>query len=433
MRFPHALSRSTLLCLLAAAGTLAQASESASVTSEIETRYRQGLYQRETGQPFQAIDTLESLLNAHPTLNRARLELAVAYYRTLNFDRALQEAQRVLADPATPEIVRLSVSSFVKQLELEQRMADGQRSTVSYSLTAGLSHDDNVNAGPSSDLLGSTSLGTLTLNPAFRPRSDWSQFVQGGVTHQWQRATPFRLGQQAGRLGWQTSLNGYGKLHHRENEQDVAVLSAATGPTWMVSGQWRANTSLQLDQIWLGGNDLGLYSSISPSITWNLGRETEFGLDAQFLKRDFRRSVDLGRDSDVRNVGVTLGRLLQGGRWALQGGLKAFDEQASDSRYSNAGQEGFAAVSWQAWPGGEVLARWDWRQSRFEGTEAVFGVSRREIERRWELGFSHRFTGDHAFKGWSVNTTLAHVDNTANLALYQFQRNLLLVSFGRSF
>ncbi|MEY4429515.1 MAG: hypothetical protein RLZZ182_2204, partial [Pseudomonadota bacterium] len=185
-----------LALALAALSPLGALAADATAGATTESLYRQGLYERETGRPFDAIDTLESVLNANPTLNRARLELAVAYYRTLNFERAKAEAQRVLDDPKTPEAVRLSVSSFVKQLELEQRAQGQQRNAVNYSLTAGLVHDNNVNAGPSSDLLGSTPLGTLTLNPAFRPRSDWAQFAQGGVNHQWLRPEPFRLGQQ---------------------------------------------------------------------------------------------------------------------------------------------------------------------------------------------------------------------------------------------
>jgi hypothetical protein len=422
-----------LALALAALSPLGALAADATAGATTESLYRQGLYERETGRPFDAIDTLESVLNANPTLNRARLELAVAYYRTLNFERAKAEAQRVLDDPKTPEAVRLSVSSFVKQLELEQRAQGQQRNAVNYSLTAGLVHDNNVNAGPSSDLLGSTPLGTLTLNPAFRPRSDWAQFAQGGVNHQWLRPEPFRLGQQAGRLGWQSSLNGYLKTHHHENEQDLAVVSAATGPTWMVSGQWRANTSLQFDQIWLGGDNLGFYTSVNPSVAWNLGKETELGVDVQFLHRDFHRSTDTGRDGDARSLGLTLGRLLDGGRWAVQGGVKAFDEQAEDLRFSHVGQEGFAAARWQAWPGGEVMARWAWRQSRFAGVEPVYGVARREIERRWELGASHRFTPDSGWKGWTLNATFVHLDNAANLALYQYQRDMVLVSFGRSF
>jgi hypothetical protein len=51
----------------------------AQTPSPADEQYRQALYQRETGEPYTAIETLESLLSANPTLNRARMELAVAY------------------------------------------------------------------------------------------------------------------------------------------------------------------------------------------------------------------------------------------------------------------------------------------------------------------------------------------------------------------
>ena len=68
-----------------------------------EARYRLGLYQRETGSPYSAIETLEGLLTANPTLNRARLELAVAYYRTLNYAKARAQAELVLAGSASTD------------------------------------------------------------------------------------------------------------------------------------------------------------------------------------------------------------------------------------------------------------------------------------------------------------------------------------------
>lgn len=111
-------ARLTLIAAMVLGACAAQAQGTADA-SAAEAQYRLGLYQRETGEPYSAIETLETLLSANPSLNRARLELAVAYYRTLNYARARAEAQRVLDDPRTPENVRLSVLSFVKQMELE--------------------------------------------------------------------------------------------------------------------------------------------------------------------------------------------------------------------------------------------------------------------------------------------------------------------------
>ena len=36
--------------------------------ADVDEQYRQGLYQRETGQPYTAIDTLDSVLAANPGL-----------------------------------------------------------------------------------------------------------------------------------------------------------------------------------------------------------------------------------------------------------------------------------------------------------------------------------------------------------------------------
>ncbi|MFY9477482.1 MAG: hypothetical protein WAQ08_07440 [Aquabacterium sp.] len=123
-------------------------------TSPADEQYRQALYQRETGEPYTAIETLESLLSANPTLNRARMELAVAYYRTLNFARAKAESQRVLDDPQTPENVKLSVLSFLKQLELEEKAAFEKPHKFEPNVALGLLYDSNVNAGPDNALIG---------------------------------------------------------------------------------------------------------------------------------------------------------------------------------------------------------------------------------------------------------------------------------------
>lgn len=73
---------------LTACALLALLSTPSMAQSGVDDQYRLGLYQRETGQPYASIETLESLLAANPTLNRARLELAVAYHRTLDYARA---------------------------------------------------------------------------------------------------------------------------------------------------------------------------------------------------------------------------------------------------------------------------------------------------------------------------------------------------------
>src|SRR5690606_29386695 len=191
------------LCLSGAASVWAQQASSVAV----EEQYRQGLYQRETGEPYSAIETLQSLLAAEPTLNRARLELAVSYYRTLNFTQARAEAQAVLADPTTPEAVRLSVMAFLKQLEVEEAAHFGKPHRFSPSFSLGALYDSNVNAGPDSALLS----GGWVLNPSATSTSDWGYTAQAGLNHNWTSRQVVRMNQSPGRFGWNSYVGAYHK------------------------------------------------------------------------------------------------------------------------------------------------------------------------------------------------------------------------------
>ena len=320
---------------------LSTQSAQAQTTPSADDQYRLGLYQRETGEPYSAIDTLESLLSGNPTLNRARIELAVAYYRTLNYARAKAEAARVLADPKTPESVRLSVSGFVKQMELEEAAANGAASKFEPFVSAGLLHDTNVNAGPDNPLLGSSANGVLTLNNDSLAKSDWGHQVQVGLNHTWQRPAPVRFGQATGRLLWNSSVSLFHKGYNRYTDNNLSVITVSTGPGLIMGNGWRGNLNVELDQILLGGKELGLYSSISPSSTWRVGTGGELTVDGQWVKRDFSRSVDQGRDSIYKQLSVSYGQLVWNNRLSIQGGARYFDENAQADRFSNHGTEVF--------------------------------------------------------------------------------------------
>ncbi|MBI5926829.1 MAG: hypothetical protein HY836_14660 [Aquabacterium sp.] len=396
--------------------------------ADVDEQYRQGLYQRETGQPYSAIETLDSVLAANPGLNRVRLELAVAYYRTLNYAKAQEHAQRVLDDPKTPEAVRLSVLSFLKQIELEQRAATAERNKLEPAVSVGLFADSNVNAGPDTALLGNG----LVLNDSSLAKSDWGYLAQASLTHTWQSQSPVRMGENTARYGWTTQFSGYQKTYKRYGEFDLGVLSVATGPTLVIDKLGRANLNMQADYLTLGGEYLGTFSSLSPSVTARVGRDGELTLDAQWMYRNFKREVDEGRNGHQQAVGLSYGQLFLSGRLALQGGYKVTREDAVDERFSNRGDEVFVGGRYRAWQGGDLFTRASWRVSDFDGAEPTFGVARHELEQRFELGASHRFQSGFLEK-WQFATTLTRVTNKANLSLYAYTRDTVFFTLGRTF
>ncbi len=419
---------STALAVAGLAALLAPCAANAQADASVEDQYRQALYQRETGAPYSAIESLETLLSANPTLNRARLELAVSYYRTLNFAKARAESQRVLDDPQTPENVKLSVLSFLKQLELEEKAAFEKPHKFEPSVSLGLLYDSNVNAGPDNAVLP----GGFQLTPGSLETSDWAVVAQAGLIHTWMSPSPVRLGQSTARFGWVSQGSLYYKSYHNEHDYNLGVATLATGPTLIVGNQWRGNLNLQVDHLTFGGDTLGVYTSLSPSAAVRIGADGELTADVQWVKRDFKRSVDEGRDSTYRSAGLAYGHLFNRGQLAVQGGARWFDESADQDRFSNDGYEYFLGARLRAWEGGDLFARAAWRRSRFDGVEPLYGEARRETERRVELGASHEFQTGWLQK-WQLSATVTNVHNEANLSLYGYDRDTVQFTLGRGF
>ena len=395
--------------------------------SDIEDQYRQGLYERETGRPYSAIETLESLLQANPTLNRARLELAVTYYRTLEFAKARAQAQQVLDDPKTPDNVRLSVQSFLKQLELDEKATFAQPNKLEVSGLAGLVYDSNVTAGPTSTLLPNG----LTLGPSGKRRSDWGADLQAGLTHTWQSSSPVRLGESTSRFSWTTAGSLYHRGYDQEKAYNLGVATLSTGPGLIAKNGMRANLNFQVDHITLGGDNLADYWSISPSMAWQVA-QGEFGVDLQYINRSYSRSIDEGRDGHYRSIGLSYGHLSFGNSLAVQGGVRFSVEDDRDGRFSNNANEPFIGLRWQAWNGGDLFGRVSYRHAEFKAPEVFYGYKRHENENRIELGANHRFQSGWLEK-WQWANSVTYIRNGSNIGLYDYRRTLFVTSLGRSY
>lgn len=426
----HGFASLTVACALTAVlNPIAARAQDAAATSAIEDQYRQGLYLRETGKPYTAIETLESLLQANPTLNRARLELAVTYYRTLEFAKARQQAQQVLDDPKTPDSVRLAVQSFLTQLELDEKATFGRPNKFEVSGLAGLVFDSNVTVGPTSSLLPNG----FTLDTSGQAKSDWGLDLQAALTHTYQSSSPVRLGESTSRFSWTTSGSVYHRGYDEQKAYNLGVATLATGPGLIAKSGWRTNLNLQVDHLTLGGDELANYWSISPTVALPVA-DGEFGADFQYINRDFTRDVDQGRDGHYRSIGLSYGHISQKYRLTVQGGVRFSVEETRDERFSNNTAEPFIGLHWQAWNNGDVYGRLGYRHSEYKGPEILpyDGIYRHENENRIELGANHNFDGGWLDK-WQWANSVTYIRNSANVGIYDYRRTLFVTSLGRSY
>lgn len=395
---------------------------------DTEALYKEAMFQREQGKLLEAIEAFNTILSNQPSLQRVRLELAVAYYRAQNLEEARQNVQKVLDNPQTPPNVRVSILAFLAQIKQDQARLLEKRHTWKPSVAIGMLTDDNVNVGPSSEVIPGTA---LLVNAAFLPKSDSAITYMASLDHRWQSDKPVNIGGSLARFIWQSRGVLYRKDYMNENDFDLDILSLSTGPAWFIARRIRTNINAQVDLIRLDADRLATYASLTPSITWQL-RKTELTADAQFQNRDFKRPTDTGRDSDYKRVGIYVGSLLKGKKIAVQGGIRGFNNDADNSRYSYDGTEVFAGANWVAWNNGSVFARVGQKDSKYDGLEPVFGVSRDERERKYVVGLKHNFKQSMLNK-WSLSANYTRTTNNSNVSIYTYDRDQVGATLSRAF
>ncbi|MBI5463090.1 MAG: DUF560 domain-containing protein [Gammaproteobacteria bacterium] len=414
--------------MLAAAFTVDVAPVQAAEPANEEVLFEEGMQALEDDRLQTAMKAFQSILSQQPGLHRARLELAVAYYRSLQYAEARKLAQQVLDDPQTPPEVRVTVLAFLAQVQKDEATL-AVRHEIKPSISAGFMYDSNVNVGPSTDII--EELPSLPLTASSLGRSDNAVVLAAGLSHRFQPGKTFQVGERTAGFLWQSQANLYNRAYNDESDFDLTILSAGTGPAWVVLRHWRANMALNVDRIWLGGSALAWFTSLSPAVTWQFDNG-ELTWDATLADRRYDDTADAGREGTYKATGLTLGRYFNARRVAAQVGARLLDFSADNDRFGNDGYELLAGVIVKTWPGGSVYGRANYRDVEYDAIEPLFTEARDEQERRIAAGFQHDFKAGHLAK-WTLNGGIQYTDNSSNISIYNYDRRQITLNLGRTF
>ncbi|MDH5435207.1 MAG: tetratricopeptide repeat protein [Gammaproteobacteria bacterium] len=422
--------KAVTLLLLVSGFTFTGFSVQSAEKDTTDEQYRAAMFLREQGKLLEAIEAFNTILANQPTLHRARIELAVAHFRARNYAQARINAQKVLDDPKTPVNVKIAINSFLVQLKIEEQKLITERKVWKPSLSFGLMHDDNVNAGPSSDVI---QLGgaPFAINPSSLPRSDWAATAFGSLEHTWLADKPVSIGNTSARLYWNT----LGQLYHREydtdDDFDLSVVSLATGPALLSMHNWRANLKFQYDYIALDGEHLADYFSATPSVTWQF-KNADVTLDMLVQERRFKRTQDVGRDGLYTQIGASYGRVMNNKKLGIQVGARKFNYEADTARFGYDGRELFAGANYVAWQNGSVYGRISRKVSRYDDIENGFGIARDETEDKTVVGFKHKFKGNK-LDNWVLDGSFTTFGATSNVGIFDYDRDQVAFTLSRSF
>ena len=421
-----------LACLFGALGlggvsAPSQAQEPAPV-DETEILFQEGMEALEADRLRSAMKSFQSILSLQPGLHRARLELALAYYRALDYAEARAAAQEVLDDPQTPPEVRVTVLAFLAQVNKDAEEF-AVRHEFKPSISLGMMYDSNVNVGPTTDII--EELPGAALVPGSVEQSDSAVVLNAGIAHRFQPGKTYPAGEHTAGFLWQSQANLYNRAYRSEDDFDLTVLTASTGPAWVVLRHWRTSMMLNVDRIWLGGDELAWFTSLNPAVTWQFNNG-ELTWDATVTGRRYDETVDAGREGTYKATGVSLGHYFNQRRVAGQLGARLIDFSAEDDQYGHDGYELLAGVIVETWPGGSVYGRANYRDVQYDGDAAGFTVAREEQERRIAAGFQHDFRAGR-LDGWVLSGGILYTDNDSNISIYDYDRRQVMLNLGRTF
>lgn len=426
-------SRFSTLCMAMLVATFVSGSMSAFAAEPVEkdeALFIDGMQALEDDRLQSAIKAFQSILSAQPSLHRARLELAVAYYRSLQYAEARKLAQTVLDDPLTPPEVRVTVLAFLAQVQKDEGTM-AERHEVKFPISAGLMYDSNVNVGPSTDVV--EELPLFVLATGSREQSDSAMVLNAGVTHKFQPGKTYQFGERTAAFLWQSQASLYNRAYQDFDDFDLTILTGSTGPALVMLRHWRANLALNVDRLWLGGSALAVFTSLNPTVTWQF-EQGELTWDFTATDRAYDEDADDGREGTYLTTGLSLGKYYNKRKVAVQLGARLLDFSAEQDRYGNEGYDLLAGVIVKAWPNGTLYARTNYRDVKYDAAEFIGSVSkvRDDTEKRYAAGFQHDIkTG--AMESWSLNGGIVYVDNSSNISFYNYDRRQISLNLGRKF
>lgn len=401
--------------------------------SRAQEIFDMAMEERDTGRIFDAIEKFEYILSRRPSLNRARLELAVSYHRANRYEDALREFQTVLDDPETPEKVRLAILAYIAQLTSDEARPQSEHE-FSYYTRAGVIYNSNINLAP---LRGSidyqipdgedkASPGLDTFFSASHRYRDKKPFDG------YRDKKPFDVAGAATRFEWQSQVSWTGNNYTRNRDFSLNILSASTGPAFISTGRWRGAINVQVDQTFFGNWTLGTFVSLNPLLTFELGNYRSLTLETSYMDNNFSRDEDRGRDGNSALAGAAYTTLLGGIDNGLELGFRLKDHSADDNQYSYRSNElyigGFVGVATSS----NLYMNINVETFSFDGPDTVSGKVRDEREGRYVLGYNYDFS-EGLLAGWTLNTHISYTRNNSNVDVFSYERKLFAINLARYF
>lgn len=413
---------------IALAGTLAQAEDQTQEIINPQQLFEDAMARLESGKIYSAIELFETLLNNNPTLNRARLELGVAYHKASRHQEAQRQFKIVLDDPATPEKVRLAILAYMGQISSDENKP-GKQHEISYFFKTGLLHNSNINTSPGFGLTrlpGGAALSTTTEKVASSGLG-----LDFGMTHRYKLNRPMNVADEATLFEWQSQLAANNTLYEKTSDYNLNIVSLSTGPAFISPGHWRALANLALDQYYFGTRSLATFTSINPAITFDLGQYTGVTLETSLISQNYTATQDSGRESTETVFGIGFSKLLNGTDIGMEITARRRNNNADSEEFSYQANEVYLGGFFTASANSSIYLNLSHNVFDYGAIDPGFGARRDETENSAALGY-HYDHNSGFLKGWTLNLELNVINTDAKIDPFDYRRTLFSINWSKN-
>jgi hypothetical protein len=389
-----------------------------------ESLFIEAMELREDGDLFDSIAIFESILSNQPGLGRARLELAIAYHRALQFRDARDQLTKVLNDPETPDEVKLTISGYLAQLGSDEKAAAKRTSSTIY-ISTGFFTDSNINLAPNAELSDSAT-----------KKTGIGMIAMASYSHTSRPSKPIKMGNKPLNFEWRTQATSYAKVYSgTKTDFNLQLLSINTGPALVVEKSWNAKLNIQIDEIYYSGEEYAFNVGLNPSFTYIMADQLEITAETKATLREFDTAPEL--EGVKKMHGFKVSKYFAKQAISLQGGMR-YHSNGADAPHLNAnGIEAYINGQISSGKDTQVYAQISSRDYEYKTgnlTNAITSddIARDETETRLRLGISHKFNNG-LLKTWKLNTQFSRTSNDSNIPALNYDRNVIEVNIRKYF
>lgn len=369
----------------------------------------------ETGHAEEAVFALERVLLRNPQHQRARLELARAYFQ-LDDLNAAKQAFATVQESNPPPNVQQRIKQF---LQLIDEKLEARKTRRSAAAEFSVGYDNNINSATAQTSIDVPALGQVTLDDTSLQVGD--QFAELAV-----------LGNIERSLTQQTAIGAAVDAMMHNNISSATFDYAAAGLKAYVITPWAGgNVRLPLYVQQLNVEHNPYRRLLSTGLDWT-GDGSERGVPSAFLQLGETRFTDQS-NKDARLWSLGLGYLLRSSDGHLSTTANGYysNESTKEAIGKHYGRNygGVSFASTYSFSGSLALTGSAGAQHViYAAADPVFDQTRREKNYDIAVSVTGRWT---AALSWRVEMKRSDVD--ANLALYDYRRNVSTVSVSYEF